>query len=201
MKSPEIGYITVGVDIQNDFCPNGSLAVPNGDSIVAPFNKVAAETRERGGTVVFTRDWHPVETTHFNDWPVHCVKDTPGAAFHPDLDVQDTDIIISKGMGAQENAYSGFDGVSAHGITLEDIIETELAHHNKVIIQIGGLATDYCVKATVLDALQLKNRTGERIGIVALANAMAAVNIKPHDGEHALSEMRAAGVEFREVSL
>ncbi len=197
--SKEVGYVTIGVDIQNDFCPGGTLAVPNGDAVVTPFNTIAAETRARGGKVVFTRDWHPSETTHFNDWPVHCVQDTNGAAFHPALDVRAEDIIISKGMDAEENAYSGFDGVDAHGITLEDIIETELAHHEKIIIQIGGLATDYCVKATVLDALQLKARSTKTVAVIAIANAMKAVNINPNDEHDAIEAMKHAGAEFQEV--
>ncbi|MFO0882406.1 MAG: isochorismatase family protein [Candidatus Saccharimonadales bacterium] len=197
--SKEVGYVTIGVDIQNDFCPGGSLAVPAGDEVIAPFNAVANETRERGGKVVFTRDWHPTATTHFDDWPVHCVQDTYGAAFHPDLKVDDTDIIISKGMGETENAYSGFDGVDAHGITLEDILETELAHHDKIIVQIGGLATDYCVKATVLDALQFKARSQKEVGVIALLGAMKAVNINPNDEHEALEVMRRAGAEFKEV--
>jgi nicotinamidase/pyrazinamidase len=197
--SKEVGYVTIGVDIQKDFCPGGTLAVPNGDAVVTPFNTIAAETRARGGKVVFTRDWHPSETTHFNDWPVHCVQDTNGAAFHPALDVRAEDIIISKGMDAEENAYSGFDGVDAHGITLEDIIETELAHHEKIIIQIGGLATDYCVKATVLDALQLKARSTKTVAVIAIANAMKAVNINPNDEHDAIEAMKHAGAEFQEV--
>lgn len=197
--SNEIGYVTIGVDIQNDFCPGGSLAVPDGDQVIPPFNKVAAETRARGGKVIFTRDWHPAITTHFDNWPVHCVQDTFGAEFHPDLDVRDEDIVISKGMGAHENAYSGFDGVDAQGKTIEAIIETELAHHERVIVQIGGLATDYCVKATVLDALQLRQRTGGRLGVIALTDAMKPVNSNPNDGRDALEAMQQAGVTFLET--
>jgi nicotinamidase/pyrazinamidase len=102
-------------------------------------------------------------------------------------------------MDAEENAYSGFDGVDAHGITLEDIIETELAHHEKIIIQIGGLATDYCVKATVLDALQLKARSTKTVAVIAIANAMKAVNINPNDEHDAIEAMKHAGAEFQEV--
>lgn len=195
----ETGYITVGVDIQNDFCPGGSLAVPNGDEIIAPFNAILAETRALGGKVVLTRDWHPAQTTHFDEWPAHCVQGTVGAEFHPGLALGEEDIVLSKGMDADENAYSGFDGVSQHGITLEDIVETELAHHNNIVMRIGGLATDYCDLATVLDALQLKERVGKRMSVVVLADCMRAVNINPNDGHDALEKMKQAGAIFAET--
>ncbi len=91
--------VTVGVDIQNDFCPGGSLAVPEGDQVIEPMNNVLRYTRESGGQVVLTRDWHPETTPHFDKWPVHCVAETEGAAFHPDLNVKESDIIINKGTG------------------------------------------------------------------------------------------------------
>ncbi len=189
--------IAVGVDIQNDFCSDGNLAVPNGDGIIEPFNALAQQTRDAGGLVVFTRDWHPAQTSHFDDWPVHCVENTIGAAFHSALDVQSQDIILSKGMGTTENAYSGFDGISPHGITLEDIVETELAKHAKAVMLIGGLATDYCVKATLLDALALQERIGEhKLAVIALENCMKAVNIVADDGAKAIETMKAHGVEF-----
>lgn len=189
--------IAIGVDIQNDFCPGGSLAVPEGDAIVTPFNTVAQATRDAGGTVVFTRDWHPAATTHFDAWPVHCVAETTGAAFHPKLDIQTTDFVISKGTQVDEDAYSGFDALSVEGTSLEDIIEEKLQLHEKVALYIGGLATDYCVKATVLDALALQERVGgHRLAVIALQDCMKAVNVAPDDGETALAAMKAHGAMF-----
>lgn len=195
--SNEIGYVTIGVDIQNDFCPGGSLAVPDGDHVIPPFNKVAAETRAQGGKVVFTRDWHPDTTSHFDTWPVHCVADTEGAAFHRDLQIEPTDLILSKGTRVDEDAYSGFQAVSASGETLEAIITAELARKQRVFTLIGGLATDYCVKATVLDALKLQKKIGaDRLGVIALEDCMRAVNINPSDGFMAQQEMQQAGAQF-----
>lgn len=192
----DIGLVTVGVDIQNDFCPGGSLAVPNGDEIISPFNAVISQTRAQSGKIVFTRDWHPQNTSHFINWPVHCVQNTNGALFHPKLNIQPHDVIISKGMGADENAYSGFDGIDPNGSTLRGILESELEIHKSLVVQIGGLATDYCVRATVLDALAMKKDFGSRLAIVALRNCMRAVNVKPQDGEKAIAEMQKAGAIF-----
>jgi nicotinamidase/pyrazinamidase len=197
--------IAVGVDIQNDFCPGGNLAVPDGDTIVAPFNTVTQETREAGGIVVFTRDWHPSATNHFDSWPVHCVADTGGAAFHSELDIQPVDIIVSKGTQVDEDAYSGFDALTASGVSLEDLVEEKLKSFEKVVMLIGGLATDYCVKATVLDALALQERIGQhRLTVFALENCMKAVNIAETDGAKAIAEMKVHGAVFidsREVQL
>ena len=197
MKTHEQSYIAVGVDIQNDFCPGGTLAVPGGDQIVTPFNEIAATTRASGGKVVFTRDWHPATTNHFDEWPIHCVADTPGAEFHPDLLIAPQDTIISKGMGVNEDAYSGFQAVSDTGETLESIVQAELARSEHVYMLIGGLATDYCVKATVLDALLLRKKLGtDRLGVIALEHCMRAVNIGAEDGIKAMHEMREAGAQF-----
>lgn len=189
--------IAVGVDIQNDFCPDGNLAVPSGDVIVAPFNTVAKATRAAGGDVVFTRDWHPATTSHFDAWPVHCVAETNGAAFHPELDVQTGDFVISKGTKVDEDAYSGFDALTNDGVSLEEMIEAKLNHYEKVALYIGGLATDYCVKATVLDALALQERIGHhQLAVIALEDCMKAVNIAEDDGEKAVAAMKAHGAVF-----
>jgi nicotinamidase/pyrazinamidase len=189
--------IAIGVDIQNDFCPDGSLPVPSGDTIVAPFNKVAKATREAGGSVVYTRDWHPATTTHFDAWPVHCVAETTGAAFHPDLDVQTGDFVISKGTKVDEDAYSGFDALTPDGTSLEEIIEAKLQKYEKVVLRIGGLATDYCLQATVLDALALQERIGaSRLAVIALEDCMKAVNIAEDDGKKAVANMKAHGAVF-----
>lgn len=188
--------VTVVVDTQNDFCPGGALAVDDGDKVVDPLNDIAEATRQQGGTVVYTKDAHPAKTPHFDIWPVHCVEGTPGAEFHPDLRIEPADIIIKKGMG-QENGYSGFEGRSDSGITLEQIIQPRTPSE-RVIVNLGGLATDYCVKATAIDAAEQAKRVADaRQGVIevyALTDAMRAVNINPEDETRAIEQMQRAGV-------
>jgi nicotinamidase/pyrazinamidase len=183
-SSPKRALIVV--DVQNDFCPGGTLAVAEGDQVVPPLNKLTEEFIERGEPVFKSRDWHLPDTKHFQayggTWPVHCVQDTKGAEFHPDL-IDDPRIrIISKGLG-HTDCYSAFD-------------ETDLATQLKELgvgeVWVGGLATDYCVKSTVLDALK------EGFRVKALTDAMRAVEVKPGDGERAIAEMKAAGAEIQE---
>ncbi|HEY3039903.1 MAG TPA: nicotinamidase [Pyrinomonadaceae bacterium] len=172
------------VDVQNDFCPGGKLAVAEGDEVVAPLNKLIEEFLERGEPVFKSRDWHPEKTKHFaaygGTWPVHCVQNTKGAEFHPEL-LDDMHIrVVSKGLG-DEDSYSAFDGtdlaLQLHRLGVEEV-------------WIGGLATDYCVKNTVLDALK------EGFRVKALGNAMRAVDVNPGDGARALEEMAKAGAEI-----
>jgi nicotinamidase/pyrazinamidase len=172
------------VDVQNDFCPGGSLAVERGDEVVAPLNRLIREFLERGEPVYKSRDWHPAETKHFaaygGTWPVHCVQNTPGAEFHKDL-LDDPRIkIVSKGTG-DEDQYSAFDGTNLADLLREQGVTEVL---------VGGLATDYCVKNTVLDAL----RAGFKVK--AIAEAMRAVNLQPGDDARAVEEMRRAGAEI-----
>jgi len=174
------------VDVQNDFCPGGSLAVARGDEVVAPLNKLIEEFLERGEPVFKSRDWHPSTTKHFQayggTWPVHCVQNTSGAEFHPDL-IDDIHIrTISKGLG-DEDSYSAFDGTD---------LALQLRRLGVDELWIGGLATDYCVKNTVLDALK------EGFKVKALEDAMRPVELRPGDGERALAEMHAAGAEIAE---
>ena len=171
------------VDVQNDFCPGGALAVPHGDDIVAPLNSLIDQFLERGDPVYKTRDWHLPTTKHFaaygGTWPDHCIQNTQGAEFHPKLRDDPRIEIISKGLD-DKDSYSGFD-------------DTDLAERlrsngvNEVLI--GGLATDYCVKNTVLDAL----KNGFKVKV--LNNAIRPVEINPGDGERAIKEMREAGAE------
>ena len=173
------------VDVQNDFCPGGSLAVAHGDEVVAPLNRLIKESLDRGEPVFKTRDWHPAKTKHFaaygGVWPVHCVQNTRGAEFHPDL-IDDPRInIISKGIDESADGYSGFDGTQLAQLLREQDVEE---------VWVGGLATDYCVKHTVLDALH------EGFRVKALADAMRAVNVNPADGARAIAEMREAGAEI-----
>lgn len=187
--------VLVAVDVQNDFI-DGSLAVTEGEQVVQPINDVAAAVRDTGGTVAFTRDWHPAETPHFADyggaWPVHCVAETEGAAFHPDLDVRDTDIVINKGM-EQTDGYSGWEGVTDDGQTLETII-APLSREEKVRVFVGGLATDYCVKATALD-IAARFKDDERVHLYLLRDAIRAVGLAPTDEEKALAAMEEAKIQ------
>ena len=174
----------VVVDVQNDFCPGGTLAVPEGDQVVAPLNGLIEEFLSRGEPVYKSRDWHPQKTKHFADyggtWPVHCVQETHGAEFHPEL-IDDPRIrVISKGMGDEDN-YSAFDGT--------DLAE-RLRERNIEEVWVGGLATDYCVKQTVLDALK------EGFKVKAVANAMRPVELQPGDGARAIEEMQKSGADI-----
>ena len=171
------------VDVQNDFCPGGALAVERGDEVVGPLNRLIAEFLRRGEPVYKSRDWHPARTKHFSayggTWPVHCVQGTRGAEFHEGLLDDPRVRVVSKGLGDEDN-YSAFDGTA---------LAEELRRAGVREVWVGGLATDYCVKQTVLDAL----REGFRVR--ALREAMRAVNLQPGDDQRALEEMRAAGAE------
>ena len=173
------------VDVQNDFCPGGSLAVTDGDKVVAPLNKLMNEFLDRGDPVFKTRDWHTARTKHFatygGTWPVHCVAGTHGAEFHPDLLDDPRITIISKGIDESADGYSGFDGTDLARLLHEEAVEQ---------VWVGGLATDYCVKHTALDALR------EGFEVKALADDMRAVNLDPNDGAKAIEEMRNAGAEI-----
>jgi nicotinamidase/pyrazinamidase len=182
MTNPKRALIVV--DVQNDFCPGGALAVAHGDEVVEPLNQVIDEFLERGEPVYKSRDWHPPTTKHFvaygGTWPVHCVQNTKGAEFHPALRDDPRIKVVSKGLG-DKDCYSAFD-------------ETDLASqlHSQTVeeVVVGGLATDYCVKNTVLDALK------NGFKVKALKNAMRAVDLQPGDGDLAIEEMRAAGAEI-----
>ena len=184
MNAQEEKRALIVVDVQNDFCPGGSLAVERGDEVVAPLNRLIEDFLERDLPVFKSRDWHPPQTKHFADyggtWPVHCVRGTRGAEFHPDL-LEDPRInVVSKGLG-DENNYSAFDGTPLAEV---------LRKHGVKEVWVGGLATDYCVKQTVLDALC------EGFQVKALTEAMRAVNIQPGDDARAIEEMRSAGAEI-----
>lgn len=193
MKTPETTRnVLVAIDVQNDFI-SGSLAVPKGKQVVAPLNEMAQEVRESGGNVVFTRDWHPAATPHFDNWPVHCVQNTHGARFDPRLQVQRRDTIISKGMG-QTDGYSGMDkvGTKSTGKSLERIV-MPASRRERVRVFIGGLATDYCVKATALD-IASRFENDERVSLYLLRDAVRAVNLERGDEKRALKALSDADV-------
>lgn len=178
------------VDVQNDFCPGGALAVPDGDRVVEPLNNMIEYAGQNGWFVFASKDWHPPETNHFKEfggiWPKHCVQRTHGAKLNPNLKTRLSTIIICKATRADENGYSAFDGTTFLGVSLESIIRN--IYYNINELYIGGLATDYCVKATALDAVKKGFKT------YLLFDACRAVNINPGDEGGALEEMNDAGV-------
>ena len=185
-------HLLVAVDVQNDFI-DGSLAVKSGIDVVEPLNTLAHAVRRDLGRVAFTRDWHPAATPHFDTWPVHCVADTDGAAFHPDLQLKEGDVVLNKGMG-QTDGYSGIEGVADDGTTLETMIEP-VHRDEKVRIFVGGLATDYCVKATSVD-LARRYKGLDNVSICLVTDAIRAVNLQPNDGTEAVEAMADAGVHI-----
>jgi nicotinamidase/pyrazinamidase len=175
-----MGRALVIVDVQNDFTPGGALAVPDGDAIVDRVNALA-----RSGDydlVVATRDWHPPDHGSFaaagGPWPVHCVAGTPGAELHPALDAAAVDVVIDKGQDAATEGYSGFEGTELAAL---------LAERGIGEVTIVGLATDYCVKNTALDALR------HGLDVTVDTSAVRGVDVEPGDAERALEEVRAAG--------
>ncbi len=181
------------VDLQNDFAdPAGGLSVAGGDAIVPRVNAQIEAAVADGATIVVTQDWHPATTPHFAKdggiWPVHCVADTWGAALHPDVEIPGDVLRVRKGANG-EDGYSGFtmrDPVSGETIPTE--LEALLRERAVQRVVVVGLATDYCVKATALDAQRLGFAT------TVLTDAVAAVDLEPGDGERAIGEMAAAGV-------
>ncbi|WP_224982463.1 bifunctional nicotinamidase/pyrazinamidase [Geomonas agri] len=175
------------VDVQIDFCPGGALAVPNGDQVVPLLNRYLELFNQRSAPVFASRDWHPEQSKHFKEqggiWPVHCVQGTAGADFHPGLRLPEGTILISKGMTNWDNGYSALQGVTENGTPLAMLLRRmELDR-----LYVGGLATDYCVKESVLDALK------EGFTVTVLTDAIRGVEVQAGDSEHALQEMLAAG--------
>jgi len=181
------------VDLQNDFCPGGALPVPRGDEIVPRVNRAIDLFRRRGLPILATRDWHPRVTKHFKEfggaWPPHCIQRTKGARFHPGLKLPKHAIIVSKGMDPEQDSYSGFQALAPNGRDLESVLR-DLGVDE---VFLCGLATDYCVRATGLDAV----RRGIRVWL--LEDAVRGVDVKPGDSEAALREMRDAGIRFTET--
>lgn len=168
------------VDFQNDFTPGGALAVREGDVIAERVNELAADPRFE--LVVATRDWHPADHGSFEaqggPWPVHCVEDSEGAQLHPGLEQANVDVIVDKGTDSATEGYSGFEGTTLGDLLGERGIDS---------VTIVGLATDYCVKNTALDAL----RHGLEVTIDS--RAVRGVDVEPGDSERALDELRRAG--------
>ncbi len=173
------------VDMQNDFCPGGSLAVKKGDKIIFAINQYIKKFAAKDCFIVFTRDWHPENHCSFKEyggiWPAHCIAASRGAEFHPDIYMPEKFFIVSKADNSSKDAYSGFDSTS---------LDSELKKLNIEEVWVCGLAADYCVKSTVFDALKL----GYKVKL--LADAIAAVDVNAGDGEQAILEMVSAGAEI-----
>ena len=171
------------VDVQRDFCPGGALAVPDGDAVVPVLNQWIDAARIAGAAVFASREWHPPNHVSFQEqggpWPSHCVAETPGVAFHPDLALPESATVIDKGTDSGHEAYSAFEG-------------TELAEQLRAAgierLWVGGLALDYCVRASVLDARRIAG-----LPVHLILSATRAVEVQPGDGSRALDDMRSAG--------
>lgn len=173
------------VDMQNDFLPGGSLEVPNSDTIIPIINEYIRFFEKWGKLVVFTRDWHPENHISFKEnggiWPKHCIQNTQGANFHPDLYIPKESLIISKAYEPNIEAYSGFENTNLH---------QELQNRNIKNLYVCGVATDYCVLNTVLSALDLKYK------VYLLVDAIRGVDLKPNDSEEAIKTMISKGAEI-----
>jgi nicotinamidase/pyrazinamidase len=182
------------VDVQNDFCPGGALAVQGGDEVVPELNRWIALFQAAGRPIAYTRDWHPRDHCSFTErggpWPPHCIQGTPGAEFRKDLKIEGP--VFNKAFDKDLEAYSGFGGFLVEGgdrITRLSLAEW-LRKHGVKHVYVGGLTTDYCVRTTSLDALQ------EGFTVTVLGEAIRAVNVDPSDGQRAIEEIERAGAEL-----
>jgi nicotinamidase/pyrazinamidase len=175
------------IDVQLDFCPGGSLAVADGASVVPVLNRYISLFWKRGSAIYASRDWHPEHSVHFREhggsWPAHCVQGSAGAQFHPQLLLPEGTIVISKGLTVWDEGYSALQGVTENGTPLPML----LRHMATDRLFVGGLATDYCVKQSVLEGLR------EGFAVTLLTDAVRAVELEPGDGERAIGEMLDAG--------
>jgi nicotinamidase/pyrazinamidase len=177
------------VDVQNDFCPGGALAVSKGDEVVPILNRWIEEAGAAGVPVFASRDWHPANHISFKQrggpWPPHCIRDTFGAAFHPDLKLPPDVEVISKAETSDADSYSAFGGTD---------LSERLRDVGVKRLWIGGLAQDYCVRASALDAIK------EGFEVHLIVNATRAVNVKPDDGQRAIDEIKRAGGILEETA-
>lgn len=176
------------VDVQNDFCPGGSLAVNGGDEVATTMSGLATHFRINGARVFATQDWHPENHSSFKDqggpWPPHCVQGSGGADFHENLQLPIGTSIVRKGANPEVDAYSGF---------LDSNLEEQLRRTEIKRLFVGGLATDYCVLNTVMDA------RGLEFEVFLIEDAIAAVNVEPEDGANAVQKMKDTGAETTTV--
>lgn len=174
------------VDVQKDFCPGGTLAVSDGEKVVPVLNQYIKEFVRTHDPIFASRDWHPRDARHFQEWPVHCVQDSPGAAFHPDLQLPADAVIISKGTSPDEDGYSAFEGTGPD----EKFFDELLREYGVDQLFVGGLATDYCVKASCLDAVK------RGMDVVLLKDAVRGVDVTAGDSARALADMEEQGVRM-----
>jgi nicotinamidase/pyrazinamidase len=187
MSSSRSSKALLVVDVQNDFCPGGALGIHGGDRIIPILNRYIKYFEKENLPIFVTRDWHPKVTKHFQQfggvWPIHCIEGSYGAQFHPELEFPRKALVMSKGMDPEEDSYSAFHATDPDERTLANLL-------NKLgvsQIYIGGLATDYCVKYSVLDALS------GGLEVFVLTDAVAGVNLQPEDSSVALQEMVGRG--------
>ena len=183
---PEADSGLLVVDVQNDFCPGGSLAVTDGDQVVPVLNRQIEAFLEARRPVFASRDWHPAQTTHFVEaggaWPAHCVQGTRGAEFHPDLRLPPEVVVVSKGMGPEEDSYSAFEARDEAGRMLGDL----LADRGVRRLYVGGLATDYCVRHSALDGC------AAGLEVVVLMYSIRGVDLQSCESYRALPYLHAA---------
>lgn len=195
MQRYDVKTALLVIDVQNDFAdPNGSLSVAGGEALIPSINREITMATSAEALVVATQDWHPESTPHFQKdggiWPVHCVGGTWGAELHPGLRIAADAPRIHKGTGG-EDGYSGFTmRDTATGTVIPTELDDLLHEHGVRQVRVCGLATDYCVRATALDAVRLGYAT------TLLTAAIAAVNLDRDDGERAIAEMADAGVRL-----
>jgi len=177
------------VDPQNDFCPGGSLAVPEGDKIIPAINKYIRIFTKAGLPVFASRDWHPKKTAHFKKfggvWPSHCIQNTKGAEFHPRLKLPKQAVLLYKGMDPEKDSYSVFQAQDFNGMEFLNLLK----YLGIKELYVGGLATDYCVKLSVLDALK------RGLKVKLLTDAIKGVNLSPTDSQRAIIEMARRGAQ------
>jgi nicotinamidase/pyrazinamidase len=178
----EKGDALLIVDVQNDFCPGGSLAVTDGDDVVRVLNQWINAAQRLGVTIYASRDWHPAHHISFKErggpWPPHCIQGTKGAAFHQDLKLPANVQVISKAQSPDEDSYSAFGGTD-----LAERLRRAGIHR----LWVGGLTQDYCVRETSLDAIR------EGFEVHVIVEGTRAVNVDPEDGRRALEDVRRAG--------
>lgn len=164
------------VDLQRDFCAGGALGIPTADAIIPTINAIIPKY----DLVLASKDWHPFNTVHFEKWPVHCVAETSGAEFHKNLHSEHIDHVFLKGTYNRDDGYSAFEATNNH-------LDSYLKEHNITEIDVCGLATDYCVRATAIDALN----HGYKVRLIT--DAIDGVNLIPGDADRAINDMVQAG--------
>ncbi len=187
------GEVLLIVDVQNDFCPGGALGVPGGDTIIPLINRYIDLFAARGATIVASRDWHPKMTRHFKEfgglWPPHCVQESDGAKFRPDMRLPPDCLVFSKGMDPDRDDYSALTGRDERGRPLFAYLLKKGIHD----LFVCGLATDYCVRQTALEGME------RGLTVTVLVDAVAGVDLTAGDSERALVEVKEAGARLATI--